>query len=203
MRHRHAPAALFATVLAVTACGAPPKPAPASAPFLSPAPSPSATPVKPAFTQLDYDDYCRNHGVTATVTLQGIRDDPAVRRGLVTLTNATDRDCTIVERASIVLTDADGEVVRVPRDYVDQPRPAAPVTLEPGTSAFQGIKWTTCDRSEESCRVGSGLRFNLESVVPPSPAELEGFPPGGGDAITMASLQLGTTQPTPRGVVAW
>ncbi len=104
---------------------------------------------------------------------------------------------------AISLVNAADEVVNVPTKKVNEPGPAEAFTVKPGTSAFAGIKWTTCDKGDSSCGVGNTLRYNLEASTDGPVATLEGFPAAESSGITMKSLQIGTLQPSNQGVVAW
>ena len=145
---------------------------------------------------------CRNDDVAAEITLQPDRAD-GVQRGLVALRNASDAPCRVEGHASISLRNAADEVVEVPTDEVDEPGPAAPITLKPGTNAFAGIKWTPCDKADPTCGAGNTLSFNLQASTDGPPAKLLDFPAPEKSAITMKSLKVGTLQPATQGVVAW
>ncbi|WP_285689290.1 DUF4232 domain-containing protein [Actinoplanes sp. NBRC 103695] len=148
------------------------------------------------------DGACRNDDLEVTVTLQPSRDDDA-HRGLVAVTNKGDEPCRLEGRASISLTNAAGEAVDVPTKEVHEPGAAVPITLKPGTSAFQGIKWTSCDKGSATCPAGNGLRFSVQSSTDGPAAELDGFPAPEKSNLTMKSLRVGTLQPIAQGVVAW
>lgn len=195
--------------LASVACGdsgsGTPAPAattsPAAAPTTSAAPSQAApsraAPSRPAAVAR----VCRNEDVAVTVTMQ--EAEGRTRRGLVSVENRTKSACRVEGRAAISLSNAADETVRVPTKDVNQPGRAVPITLPPGTNAFEGIKWQTCDKGSSSCPAGNGLRFNLQASTDGPAAALEGFPPGEDSDITMASLEVGTLQPSTQGVVAW
>lgn len=144
---------------------------------------------------------CRNDDLDVTVTLQPERDKAS--RGLVAVTNTGDAPCALEGRAIISLSNAAGETVDVPTEEVDQPGEPVAITLRPGRSAFQGIKWTPCDKGSSTCPAGNGLRFNVQASTDGPPADLDGFPAPEKTDITMKSLQLGTLQPLTQGVVAW
>jgi len=146
---------------------------------------------------------CRSQDMTAEVTFQPERVAGNTRMGLVTLTNRSKRTCKLDGRAAISLTDASDSVVDVPVKNVAEPGVAVPTTLKPGRAAFEGIKWTVCDKADSSCGVGNGMRFNLEASTDGPAAKLIGFPAGEKSDITMKSLIIGTLQPSTQGVVAW
>lgn len=144
---------------------------------------------------------CTSDGVSVEVTLQDPEADELM--GLVALTNKTDAPCLVEGRASISLRNAAGETVEVPTDEVDEPGPATAITLKPGTTAFQGIKWIPCDKGPASCPTGNSLSYNLEASTDGPYAKLSGFPNGEASDLTMKSLMIGTLQPSTQGVVAW
>jgi hypothetical protein len=145
---------------------------------------------------------CGNDGVEVTVTLQPDRGDGAAR-GLVAVTNTGKRPCQVEGRAVISLTNAADEVVSVPTKKVNEPGAAMAITLQPGRSAFQGIKWVPCDKGDATCPTGNGLRFSVHGSANGPGAKLSGFPRAESSGITMRSLRIGTLQPATQGVVAW
>jgi len=146
---------------------------------------------------------CRSQDMVAEVTFQPERVAGNTRMALVALTNKSKRTCTLDGRAAISLTDASGSVVGVPVKNVAEPGAAVPITLKPGRAAFEGIKWTVCDKAATSCGVGNGMLFNLEASTDGPAAKLIGFPAAEKSDITMKSLSIGTLQPSTQGVVAW
>ncbi|WP_164842302.1 DUF4232 domain-containing protein [Actinoplanes solisilvae] len=173
----------------------------AAAPATSPAVSSGTPPAASSGTGGAVVRVCRNEDVAVTVTMQ--EASGTTRRGLVSVENRTKQACRVEGRAAISLSNAANETVPVPTKDVNQPGRAVPITLPPGTNAFEGIKWQTCDKGSSSCPAGNGLRFNLQASTDGPAATLEGFPPGLDSDITMASLQVGTLQPSTQGVVAW
>jgi hypothetical protein len=141
--------------------------------------------------------------MAADVTLQSERTSGTTRMALVTLTNKSSKTCKVQGRAAISLTNAAGEVVDVPTREVDEPGAAVAITLKPGRTAFEGIKWTSCDKADASCAVGNGMRFNLEASTDGPDARLVAFPAAEKSDITIKSLSIGTLQPSTQGVVAW
>ncbi|MBM2617047.1 DUF4232 domain-containing protein [Actinoplanes sp. LDG1-06] len=145
---------------------------------------------------------CTNEDVAVEITLQPDRKDGA-QRALVALTNKSDSDCGVNGRAAISLRNAADEVVDVPTKEVNQPGAAVPIMLKSGSSAFQGIKWTPCDKGDTTCGAGNTLSFNLQASTDGPAAKLINFPAPEKSNITMKSLQVGTLQPATQGVVAW
>ena len=135
---------------------------------------------------------CSNDDVKAEVTFQPQAVKGKDRAGLLTLTNRSNAPCRVEGRASVSLTNAADEVVDVPTEEADEPGQANAITLKPGRTAFQGIKWTTCDKAASGCRAGNGLRFNLQASTDGPAAKLVDFPAAEKSAITMGSLRVGT-----------
>lgn len=183
----------------VTPNSAPPVVFPSDPPHSFPASSaPGQSPTHQSVARV-----CRTADTSATVTFQPDLSQGDTRLGLVTLLNKSKNNCTVNGRAAISLTNAAGDVVKVPTKNVNEPGKAVPITLRPGTNAFEGIKWTACDKGDETCGVGNSLSFNLDASTDGPAAKLDGFPSGEASAITMKSLQIGTLQPSRQGVVAW
>ena len=145
---------------------------------------------------------CRTADVDVDITAQPDQDGDA-RMGLVAVTNKGERACTVNGWVSFTLVNAADEPVDVDTDKVEQPGAASEIALEPGRSAFSGIKWTVCDKGDSACGVGNTIRYDLGESTDGPPATLDGFPAGEQSGITMGSLQIGTLQPVTQGVVAW
>jgi hypothetical protein len=196
--------ATAATTAAATPSAEPPR---SPATEQSVAPSRTATAqaagAKPGSTGGPAVRSCRNQDVATTVTMQEIEGESSSRRALVAVTSHAKTNCQVKGRVTITLTNAADETVRVRSRGVNQPGPAVRITLRPGTSAFEGIKWQACDKGSSSCGVGNGLRFNLQATTGGPAARLAGFPAGEASAITMDTLEIGTLQPSTQGVVAW
>ncbi|NMO57396.1 DUF4232 domain-containing protein [Actinoplanes sp. TBRC 11911] len=197
--------------LALAACGdggvgaATPAAAPSSPPvpvFPSDPPRTFKPSSEPA-THQSVARACRTADTSATITLQPDLSKGSTQVALVQLTNKSKNNCAVNGRAAISLANAAGDTVDVTTSNVNEPGKAVRITLRPGTSAFEGIKWTTCDKGDASCPAGNSLRFNLDAATDGSFAKLSAFPPGEASDITMKSLRIGTLQPSRQGVVAW
>lgn len=197
--------------LAVAACGdgvaggATPVAAPSSLPApVFPSDPPRSAPHSSApATHQSVARACRTGDTSATITLQPDLSKGGTQVALVQLTNKSKNNCAVNGRAAISLANAAGDTVDVTTKNVNEPGKAVRVTLRPGTNAFEGIKWTTCDKGDATCAAGNSLRFSLAASAGGSFAKLSGFPSGADSDITMKSLQIGTLQPSRQGVVAW
>ncbi|GLY02347.1 DUF4232 domain-containing protein [Actinoplanes sp. NBRC 101535] len=194
-------------LLSQQACGnataAEPAAAPAASKAAVPSPSEAAdTTTSPAAEKTGGEvPDCETGALAATITLQPDGDGDT-RMGLVTLTNESGTECGIDGWATVSLTNPANEVVDVPAENVDQPGASVAAVLKSGNSAYQGIKWTICEKGDAGCGAGNGLSVSLGGGTG-KPAELEGFPAPEKNGITMASLKIGTIQPSRQGVVAW
>jgi hypothetical protein len=146
---------------------------------------------------------CRTGDVGATVVFQPERTNGSTRMAMVLLTNKSKNTCAIDGWASISLVNAADEVVPVKTTRVDQPGAPVRTTLKPGRTGFAGIKWTACDKGDDTCGAGNTLRFNLQASTDGDVARLDGFPSPEASDITMKRLQIGSVQPSNQGVVAW
>lgn len=163
------------------------------------APSPAAS---PAAGDEGAVPVCRTEDIAANVTLQP-GGKAGIRTGLVTLTNESGTECGVHGHAVISLVNPAGAVVDVPAEEVEQPGESIRTALKSGSSAYQGIKWTICDKGDGTCGAGNTLVFSLEKGAAGKPAKLTGFPAPERNDITMKSLKIGTIQPDRQGVVAW
>jgi hypothetical protein len=140
---------------------------------------------------------CKGDQVKADLTAQ-----PGKPSAMLVVTNTTDSACNVAGWATLKVGDPSGAVNDVRFRNVEQPGPAEPVTLEPGRSAFAGIKWVACDKGSTSCLAGNSIQVGLPGGGTQY-AELSGFPDPEKAGITWASVQVGTFQPSNQGVTAW
>ena len=141
---------------------------------------------------------CAPADVSADLTLQ-----PGGTRGLLAVTNTSGSACQVSGSPGVRLLNPAAEPVPLRVSKVDQPGPAEPVVLEPGRTAFGGLKWTGREKSSASCGAGNAIEVELPGASAWTGVELQGFPAPEKVAITMRSIQVGTLQPSNQGVVAW
>jgi hypothetical protein len=144
---------------------------------------------------------CAADDLQVTIAAQGTgaKDE----KGMVVVTNDSGKKCTVNGWLTIALHNAADESVDVPTTKVNEPGPAVTVEIKAGGSAFAGIKWTQCDKSDAGCGVGNTIRWSLDGSLDGSVAELESFPAPEKSNITMKALKVGTFQPSNQGVTAW
>lgn len=195
---------------ALAACGSSsPSPAgttppPATSPTVTtPATDSAAAPAKStAGTATSGKSTCKTEDVGATITLQP-NGTATTQRGLVAVTNTSKKTCTVNGWLSITLVNAADEPANVPSETVEEPGPAVAIDLKPGTTAFAGIKWAVCAKSDSTCGVGNTIRYSLTKTTNGPAAKLDGFPAAEKSDIAMKSLEIGSLQPAAQGVVAW
>jgi hypothetical protein len=144
---------------------------------------------------------CVLEDLEVTIAAQGTGEKD--EKGMVVVTNAGRKNCTVKGWLTITLYNAADEPVDVPTEKVNEPGPAETVEIKAGGSAFAGIKWTRCDKADADCAVGNTIRWTPESSGKGVVAELESFPAAEKSGITMKALKVGTLQPSNQGVTAW
>lgn len=145
---------------------------------------------------------CRAADVKSTVTAQGPLTTGAEARAIISLENVSSRTCRIEGWPTVTLVNAAGEATPATATKVEQPGPAVRIDLKPGRSAPAGLKWTQCDKGDQSCPVGNTLEIGLPGATG-EPATLEDFPAPETSGIAMKKVQVGPLQLSRQGVVAW
>lgn len=142
-------------------------------------------------------DRCHTADLKADVQLQ--KDGSA----MTMLTNKGSRTCRVNGYLTYRGLLADNSAVTVPTKYQAHPGAPVPVTLKPGTSAFSGVKWTSCDKAAASCTVLAGVQ-----VTPPDETTHVTATVLGTDgrallqlAVSSAGFTAGSLQPASQGVV--
>jgi hypothetical protein len=161
--------------------------------------APAPAPVESSSGPVVAGDACTGADIRAEATVQkaGV--------ALLALTNASTGPCRLTGWPKLGLLAADGSALTVPVQEVEQPGPATPSDLDPGESAFAGIKWTACDKADSGCAVATTLTVAPEGGGSPVVATIVGIE-GGGQTVTelpVSALTIGTIQPAAQGVVAW
>ena len=145
---------------------------------------------------------CKAGDLETTVTAQDPLTTGATVRAMITVTNTSSRTCRITGWTSVTLVNAAGEAAPVTIRKVEEPGPAEKIDLKPNTSALAGLKWTQCDKGDDTCAVGNTLEVGLPGATGTA-ATLEAFPAPEKSGIAMKSALLGPLQSSRQGVVAW
>jgi hypothetical protein len=145
---------------------------------------------------------CRAGDVKGTVTAQGPLITGDEVRAIISLENVSSRVCRVEGWTTVTLVNAAGEPTPLTVGKVKQPGPAVRIDLKPGHSAPAGMKWTQCDKGDDTCPVGNTLEIGLPGATG-EPATLEDFPAPEKSGIAMKNVQVGPLQLSRQGVVAW
>jgi hypothetical protein len=148
------------------------------------------------------------HGAASACT--AVRAELNVQKAgsvLLTLTNAGKRTCRVSGWTDVKLEAADKSTLAGHARKVNQPGAPLAIVLKPGRTAFAGLKWQPCDKASTSCLVASAVRVAAPGSAQHVYAAIHGVA-GGSQRVTeltvkSGSLQVGTLQPRPDGVVAW
>lgn len=140
-----------------------------------------------------------------TFTMQAQPSDAsASTRFLVQMENTSDKSCELGGWVNLTPTNMAGEAFDVPTENVNLPGPDADLTLEPGKSAFAGVKIETAEKSDSDAKVASGFTATPSDMNGEVNAEVKDLNGGSSPVeITVKSMQIGTLQPSPQGVVAF
>jgi hypothetical protein len=134
-----------------------------------------------------------------------LNTQPDGGKAMLTLTNQGKRSCTVQGWPVLSFLAADNSAVRVTQRKVPQPGPGGEIVLKTGQTAFAGVKWTTCDKGDESCAVVATVQVTPPGAKSAVVADFIGAN-GGDEKVTelpISSVQVGTLQPSHQGVVAW
>ncbi|MFE0458242.1 DUF4232 domain-containing protein [Kitasatospora sp. NPDC058965] len=144
---------------------------------------------------------CRTAELTADIQIQ----PDHLSSAMVLLTNSGTRTCTVQGYLGYDGLQADNSPLRLATNRVAHPGAPVAVTLKPGTSAFSGLKWASCDKSSPTCH-------SVATVVVTPPDETTQLTARvlGTDgkplteemlAVSAAGFTVGSLQPSNQGVV--
>ncbi|MFJ9845089.1 DUF4232 domain-containing protein [Kitasatospora sp. NPDC101155] len=142
---------------------------------------------------------CHTADLKADVQLQP--DHPG--SAMVMLTNKSPRTCTVHGYLGYGGLQADNSPVITGSSRVAHPGKPVEVSLKPGVSAFSGLKWTSCDKADPTCKVLAGITITPPDETTQLTANLLGV-----DAkpvlqltVSHAGFTVGSLQPVSQGVV--
>ncbi|MEV6209858.1 DUF4232 domain-containing protein [Kitasatospora sp. NPDC051914] len=141
---------------------------------------------------------CRTGELKADVQIQ-----EGGGRAMVMLVNKGSRTCTVKGYLGYGGLLADNSRVDTATHRVAQPGPPVSVTLKPGTTAFSGLSWKSCDKADTTCTVLAGLVVTPPDETTQLTAAVLGtdgkpvvqFP------VAEAGFTVGTLQPSNQGVL--
>ncbi|MCX4748669.1 DUF4232 domain-containing protein [Kitasatospora sp. NBC_01287] len=142
---------------------------------------------------------CHTGELKADVQLQP--DFPGT--AMVMLTNKGTRTCTVYGYLGYGGLLADNSPVTLGTSRVAHPGPPVEATLKPGTTAFSGLKWASCDKGDVSCHVLAGVTITppdettqlTANVLDANGKPLEQL------TVSAAGFTVGSLQPSNQGVI--
>ncbi|GAB7184991.1 hypothetical protein ATKI12_4822 [Kitasatospora sp. Ki12] len=157
---------------------------------------PVATPTGPMVGQ-SAGARCTADELTATVQLQ------EAGSAMVMVTNKGSRSCTLFGYPGYggLRPDNSADTLAVKRE--PHPGPPMAITLKPRTTAFSGLKWSSCDKADPTCHVITGLRLTPPDETKQLTAEVLGLDgkPVVQLPVSAQGLTTGSLQPSNQGVV--
>jgi hypothetical protein len=142
---------------------------------------------------------CHTDELKADVQLQP--DFPG--QAMVMLVNKGTRSCTVDGYLGYGGLAADNSRVDLTTKRVPNPGPPVAVTLAPGTTAFSGLKWSSCDKGDPSCKVVTGLVITAPDETTQLTANVLDDNGKTAEQLTIspAGLTVGSLQPSNEGVL--
>jgi hypothetical protein len=122
---------------------------------------------------------------------------------LLALTNNGAATCGLDGWATLAFESADRSLVEVAQRQVEHPGPPVAAELDPGESAFAGVKWDSCDPGSSDCGVATTVRVGAPGDSATVVARVIGVDGTEVVRLLVANLQIGSIQPSTQGVVAW
>ncbi|MCQ4081336.1 DUF4232 domain-containing protein [Streptomyces sp. RB6PN25] len=122
---------------------------------------------------------------------------------MVILTNKGSHTCTVDGYLGYGGLLADNSVVNVPTKREAYPGASVRTTLKPGTSAFSGLKWASCDKADASCKVLAGVQVTPPDETTQLTATVIGLNGKPVDQLPVSApgFTVGSLQPSNEGVV--
>ncbi|WP_329564643.1 DUF4232 domain-containing protein [Kitasatospora sp. NBC_01266] len=144
-------------------------------------------------------DRCHTSELKADVQLQP--DFPG--KAMVMLTNIGKRSCSVYGYLGYGGLLADNSRVTLNTSRVAYPGPSVAATLKPGTTAFSGLKWSSCDKSDPTCHVLAGVIVTPPDETTQLTANVldDNGRPLPQLTVSAAGFTVGTLQPSNEGVV--
>lgn len=135
------------------------------------------------------------------ITMQA---QPGGGKFVLDLKNISDEDCELGSWVNLTPTDMAGEKIETPTDYVNEPGPDEDLTLAPGKTAFAGVKYEPGRKTDPNAQVATGFAATPSDMTGEIIPEVKGTD-GAGNTMEFPinSLQVGTLQESPQGVVAF
>jgi hypothetical protein len=125
--------------------------------------------------------------------------------GLLALTSTTHRSITVQGWPTLVFLNAANQSLAVPTKNVDVPGAGPSIDIGPGQTAFAGVRWAVGAKADPRTLVGTSIH-----VTPPGRGGSidvnvigAGGQSGGDTEFDLASVRIGTLQPSSQGVLVF
>ncbi|MER8182310.1 DUF4232 domain-containing protein [Kitasatospora sp. NPDC094015] len=144
-------------------------------------------------------DRCHTADLKADIQLQGDRPGNA----MLMLVNRGTRTCTVYGYPGLGGLLADNSRVELPTNRVPNPGQPSSISLKPGTTAFAGLAWAPCSKSDVDCKVLAGLELTPPDETTQLIATVLGTDAKPVNALTVskAGIRVGSLQPASQGVL--
>ncbi|MET8630352.1 DUF4232 domain-containing protein [Kitasatospora sp. NPDC004669] len=161
----------------------------------------SVTPAAPTSHGGKAADRCHTADLKADIQMQPLPDAPTA---MVMLTDKSSRTCTVYGYLGYGGLLADNNPVATGSSLVAHPGQPVEATLKPGVCAFSGLKWSTCDKAEPTCKVLAGITVTPPDETTQLTADLigiDGKPVHQVLTVSAAGFTVGSLQPISQSVV--
>ncbi|GAA3354102.1 DUF4232 domain-containing protein [Saccharopolyspora gregorii] len=131
-------------------------------------------------------------------------DAGSTKMFLLQMENTSDKSCELGGWADVTPTNMAGEKIDAPSENVNEPGPDQNLTLEPGKSAFSGVKIVSAEKSDPDAPVASGFTAEPTDMQGEANVDVKDLNGESGTLeLAVKSMQIGTLQSSPQGVVAF
>lgn len=123
---------------------------------------------------------------------------------LLGMKNTSDKACQLGGWVNLTPTNMAGQPMATPTENVNMPGPDQNLTLDPGKTAFSGVKVELSDQSDPDAEVATGFTATPSDMT--GTVNVQVSDTNGGDSpleLPIKNLQVGTLQASPQGVVAF
>jgi hypothetical protein len=161
----------------------------------------TTTASKATQTGTQTNDQTQNAGNTIGKISADLTHQRAPGSEILAVTNKGARPITVTGWPELAFLNAHNDSLQVPVEKVNQPGAATPTTLQPGQSAFAGVKLVVGNKGDDSTFVATTTNL----TVPGAPTVTVSVIGDDGHAaeypeLDLKSVQVGTFQPSMQGV---
>lgn len=149
--------------------------------------------------QADTGTGCTAYDYSVAIDLKS----PSHDFGVLELTNTSSQVCDVEGWTGLTVRSDSELPEQVPFKQVDQPGPAVPLKLEPGQSAYSGVRFFPGQEDADDAYTVSEV-----VAIPPDtnnsiPAKLTGEGGEPSPRMTISAIEMGTLQPDEEAIAPW